>query len=245
MNRRKFLIAGGGAAFAAACETQPNQVPTPLGAIMPSNACRPTIMLTPGPYGLPTSEMRSDITEGKVGVPMTLRMQVVDAYTCVPQANAKVELWQSDANGIYSGFENIAFDIKTLKPSLENAVDTRGKTFLRGHQRSDAHGHVTFKTIFPGWYQGRLPHLHVRSFSETPAGLSTHDTQLFFPADVENKVYQMDPYKGRGPNTIGLDRDLVLRGDSYALKRLTVPLRWNGSVLEGDMTLAAFLYLQM
>lgn len=245
MDRRKFLVAGGGAIFAAACETQPIQVATPAGALMPSNACKPTIITTPGPYVLPNSQLRANITEGRAGVPMMLRMQVVDLYTCTPRPGAKVELWHSDADGIYSGFENIIFDIKSLKPSLEGAVDTRGATFLRGHQVSDARGYVTFSTIFPGWYGGRLPHVHVRTFDETPAGVRTHDTQLFFPAEVQNQVYLTDAYKARGPNTIGLDRDLVLRGDKHALKELTVPLRWNGNALEGDMALAAFLYLSM
>lgn len=245
MDRRKFLAAGGGAVFAAACETQPVQVATPAGALMPSNACTPTIRLAAGPYGLPTSELRADITEGKPGIPLRLRMKVVDLYTCKPRRNTKVEVWQSDASGVYSGFENIAFDVKTLKPSLENVIDARGKTFLRGHQVSDEQGYVVFNTIFPGWYQGRLPHLHVRAFNDTPNGPETHDTQIFFPADIENKVYQTDAYRARAPNTIGLDRDLVLRGDSYTLRQLTVPTRWNGNALEGDLTLAAFLYVDM
>lgn len=243
MDRRAFLAAGGGVIFAGACETQPTQVATPVGALMPSNACKPTIITTAGPYGLPNSPLRANVTEGKAGIPMTLRMQVVDLYTCNPRPGAKVELWHSDADGIYSGFENIIFDIKSLKPSLEGAVDTRGATFLRGHQVSDAQGHVVFNTVFPGWYGGRLPHIHVRTFDESPMGIRTHDTQLFFPVAVQNQVYQTDAYKSRGPNTIGLDRDLVLRGDKHMLRELTIPTRWNGNALEADMTLAAFLYL--
>jgi hypothetical protein len=60
------------------------------------------------------------------------------------------------------------------------------------------------------------------------------------PAAIQNQVYQADPYKARGPNTIGLDRDLVLRGDAHLLRELTMPMRWKADALEADMKLAAF-----
>jgi protocatechuate 3,4-dioxygenase beta subunit len=239
MHRRAFLAAGGGALLAA-CETRPLTIATPAGAVMPSNQCKPIIRTTEGPYVLPTSPLRSDVREGRPGVPLTLRFQVVDLYTCQPMPNVKVEIWQSDANGLYSGVVNMEFDIVTLKATIEGRPDTRGQEFLRGHQVSDAEGYVIFNTIFPGWYSARLPHIHVRSFNDTPRGTMSHNTQLFMPAGIQNQVYQTDPYKARGANTIGLDRDLVLRGDSYLLRELTMPMNWNANTLEADMKLAAF-----
>jgi protocatechuate 3,4-dioxygenase beta subunit len=239
MHRRTFL-AGGGAILATACETQPITIATPAGAVMPSKQCKPVIRTTEGPYVLPTSPLRSDVREGRAGVPLTLRFQVVDNYTCQPMRNVKVEIWQSDANGIYSGVVNMEFDIVTLKPTIEGRPDTRGQEFLRGHQISDADGYVVFNTVFPGWYSARLPHIHVRSFNDTPRGTMTHNTQLFMPAAIQNQVYQTEAYKARGPNTIGLDRDLVLRGDSHLLRELTLPMTWNSSTLKADMKLAAF-----
>ncbi len=164
---------------------------------------------------------------------------MVDDYLCRPAAGAKVEIWQSDATGLYSGVENVQFDMRTMDP-VEKVVDLRGKEFLRGHQISDADGYVEFSTIFPGWYTGRLPHIHVRTFIEDIAWM-THDTQLFFPAGVEDQVFQSNAYKARGPNTVALDRDLVLRGDQTALKALTVPLKKTTEGYEGDMTLAVTL----
>lgn len=244
MHRRAFLAAGGGAIVAAACETQPVTRPvtlaTPAGAVMPSNSCKPTLRTTEGPYVLPTSPLRSDVREGKPGVPLMLRFQVVDLYTCQPLRGVKVETWQSDASGVYSGVVNMEFDIRTLKPSTVGTPDTRGAEFLRGHQVSDADGYVVFSTIFPGWYSARLPHIHVRAFNETPRCTMTHSTQLFMPAAIQNRVYELEPYRTRGPNTIGLDRDLVLRGDDYLLRELTMPMKWNATALEADMKLAAF-----
>ena len=238
MDRRSFLIAGS-TLVAAACEIQADNVPAPARAAMPSSACVPTIRLTPGPYGLPTSPARADIREDRPGVPLHLRMRVVDDYFCRPMKGAKVEIWQSDASGLYSGVENIQFDMRTMDP-LKEVVDLRGKEFLRGHQISNDEGYVDFSTIFPGWYTGRLPHIHVRTFIDDVAWM-THDTQLFFPADVENQVFQSDTYKARGPNTVALARDLVLRGDQRALKALTVTLKKATEGYEGDMTLAVTL----
>ena len=147
MDRRSFLIAGS-TLVAAACEIQADNVPAPARAAMPSSACAPTIRLTPGPYGLPTSILRADIREDRPGVPLRLRMRVVDDYFCRPAAGAKVEIWQSDAGGLYSGVQNAAFDMRTME-MLKEVVDLRGKEFLRGHQITDADGYVQFSTIFP------------------------------------------------------------------------------------------------
>ena len=52
------------------------------------------------------------------------------------------------------------------------------KTFLRGIQKTDAKGVATFKTIYPGWYQGRTVHIHVKV---SLGGNVVHTGQLYFP----------------------------------------------------------------
>ncbi len=37
-----------------------------------------------------------------------------------------------------------------------------GQTWLRGVQLTDVHGVAKFTTIYPGFYSGRAPHIHVR-----------------------------------------------------------------------------------
>src|SRR5438094_10013920 len=59
---------------------------------------------TEGPYYLDNRLLRADITEGKPGAPLQLDLAVVDAVTCQPLADATVEVWHCDANGVYSGF---------------------------------------------------------------------------------------------------------------------------------------------
>jgi protocatechuate 3,4-dioxygenase beta subunit len=128
-----------------------------------------------------TTYYRQDVTEGKPGLPLTLALTVVSANNgCSPIANATVEVWHCDAAGNYSEYG-----------------DSTGQTFLRGLQRADADGKVTFNTIFPGWYQGRATHIHLEVFVN---GTSVKTTQMAFPDDITAAVYATGVYASRGNN---------------------------------------------
>ena len=60
-----------------------------------------------GPYYVDRELLRSDITEGKVGVPLRVRVTVVNAKTCAPIPNAALDIWHCDAGGVYSGYTKI------------------------------------------------------------------------------------------------------------------------------------------
>jgi protocatechuate 3,4-dioxygenase beta subunit len=135
--------------------------------------------LTEGPYYVEGDRVRRNITEGKRGVPLTLRLGVVDASTCKPIRGTAVDVWHCDADGVYSA-----------------TGDTEGTTFLRGIQRTDRNGVATFKTIYPGWYQGRTVHIHVKVYL---GGNTVHTGQVFFPDALTDQVYLRSPYNGR-PN---------------------------------------------
>lgn len=60
--------------------------------------------LTVGPYYVDKERIRSDITENKPGIPLLLRITVLDAMKCTPIKNAAVDLWHCDARGYYSGY---------------------------------------------------------------------------------------------------------------------------------------------
>jgi protocatechuate 3,4-dioxygenase beta subunit len=71
---------------------------------------------------------------------------------------------------------------------------------LRGHQRSDARGRVLFDTIYPGWYRGRTPHIHIKVHV---GGNVVHTGQLFFADRTSDAVYRSGAYKAHGePDTI-------------------------------------------
>lgn len=61
-----------------------------------------------GPYWIDGALMRSDIREGKPGVPLTLDIVLTDKRSCAPLVGAAVDVWQCDAMGIYSGYTKMA-----------------------------------------------------------------------------------------------------------------------------------------
>jgi len=153
-----------------------------LGAAWRSTSaveCILTPAQTEGPYYVADATTRRDITEGKPGVPLRIRLTVRDATTCQKLPGAQVEIWHCDAAGVYSG--------------VNGAADTT--TFLRGRQVSDRKGKVLFDTIYPGWYTGRTPHIHVKVHV---SGTTVHTGQLYFDDTVTRAVYQKEPYAARG-----------------------------------------------
>ena len=76
---------------------------------------------------------------------------------------------------------------------------------MRGIQRTNAKGLALFRTVYPGWYQGRTVHIHVKVHL---GGNVLHTGQLYFPDTVTDAVYRKAPYASR-PN-----RDVRNAGDS-------------------------------
>lgn len=121
----------------------------------------PTIQQTEGPYYTPNTPERNDLfEEGMPGTRLIVVGYVLDS-NCQPLANAWLDFWQADANGVY---------------------DNQGYT-LRGHQFTDAQGRYYLETVVPGEYPGRTEHIHVKV---QPNGGSTITSQLYFPDSSGN-----------------------------------------------------------
>jgi hypothetical protein len=73
-------------------------------AFSSENACALTPELETGPFYIPSELVRQDIRESKPGVPLRLRIRVVDVTTCKPVKGAAVDIWHCDAAGVYSGY---------------------------------------------------------------------------------------------------------------------------------------------
>lgn len=173
--RRRLLGAlalGAAAAPLAAAARAPESGPRLVAA----EVCRLTPELTEGPFYFDPRLDRADVTEGRPGVPVDLVLQVVDP-ACAPLAGARVDIWQCDALGVYSG-----------------TSASRGTTFMRGIRMSDAEGVARFRTIYPGWYRGRAPHVHFKAALEDGRVLTS---QFFLPDDLSARVYALPPYAGR------------------------------------------------
>ncbi len=149
-----------------------------------SEVCALTPEVTEGPYYLDQRVLRADIREDREGVPLLLRMQVVDA-ACVPLAGARVDIWHCDAQGIYSAFGG----------GETGQQSAAGETFLRGTQRSDERGLVAFTSIYPGWYRGRTTHIHFKVFLDERTVLTG---QIFFPDALSEYLYLNVPAYMRG-----------------------------------------------
>jgi protocatechuate 3,4-dioxygenase beta subunit len=151
-----------------------------------------------GPFYLDGRLLRRDITEGRSGAPLTLKLQVVSARRgCAPLAGLAVDVWHCDAAGLYSGY-----------PGQLGGAVTTGETFLRGTQITDDEGRVEFQTIYPGWYPGRTTHVHFKvHLSRTAEAVS----QLYFPEDVSRAIYASAPYRARGQKDTSNASDGVVR----------------------------------
>lgn len=155
---------------------------------------------TEGPYYLDRRLLRSDITEGRNGTPLTLAIRVVTASDCAPLGGVAVDVWHCDADGRYSGYLGY--------PGQLGGVDTVGETFLRGTQIAGDDGRVQFRTIYPGWYPGRTTHVHFKVHVSSTAEATS---QMYFPEDLTSIVYSAGPYRARGQKDTSNARDGVAR----------------------------------
>jgi protocatechuate 3,4-dioxygenase beta subunit len=177
---------------------------------------------TEGPYYLDLDLLRSDITESRPGALLSLALQVVRSGSCVPISDAAVDIWQCDAQGVYGGYAGQL-----------GGVDTRGQTFLRGTQVTDAEGRVRFRTIYPGWYPGRTTHIHFKVHL-SPTSIVT--SQIYFPEELTRGVYATPPYAAHGQKDTTNAADFIARsgGGMPALPSIVEA----GSGYEGTLTIA-------
>ena len=181
--RRGFLTA---ATAGAAGLLQVRQAQAVEATAAMADACILTPQAEEGPYYIDPKLARTDIRDGKVGVPLTLRLRVIEAGPCSALSGARVDIWHCDARGIYSAFPGQGDSHK---------IDTSSATFLRGTQMTDKSGWAEFTTIYPGWYPGRATHIHFKIFTDEKTVLVG---QTFFPEALNEFIYTNVPdYTGR------------------------------------------------
>ena len=200
---------------------------------------------TEGPYYIDADKLRQDITEDKEGIPLTLQLKVIDSETCKPVANAAVDIWHCDALGLYSGYESFSqgggtaptdaptdaptgtpTDVPTGTPTGEppsgggggggHEEPTSDTRYLRGTWKTDKKGRVTFRTVFPGWYQGRCVHIHAKVHVDgewTDAGYegghACHTGQFFFDEETVLLTAEVDPYSTSTTTRTTLTEDTI------------------------------------
>ncbi|SFM60676.1 intradiol ring-cleavage dioxygenase [Rugamonas rubra] len=223
-NRRqslRWLLAGAGALPMLGCggsggatadtstsgaTTAPTIPPTPPTPTTPTTgACAVIPEETGGPYPADgsnsngsgvanvlnqTGVVRSDIRSSfggasgvAAGVPLTIKLQIVNASGgCSALAGYTVYLWHCDRDGQYSLYSS----------------GVTGQNYLRGVQEADSGGNVSFSTIFPGCYAGRMPHVHFEVYPTLAKSASAANrvktSQFTFPMATLNEVYATAGY---------------------------------------------------
>lgn len=178
-------------------------------------SCTSTPKETAGPYpgdgsngpnalttsGIQRSDLRTsigDLSGTAAGVPLTITLTIVDSTDgCTPMAGYAVYLWHCDRDGKYSMY------------------DLEDQNYLRGVQETDDAGQVTFTTIFPGCYSGRMPHMHFEVYPSTASITSAKNavltSQIAFPEGACNTVYASGGYESSVRNfaSTSFDEDNV------------------------------------
>jgi protocatechuate 3,4-dioxygenase beta subunit len=247
LTRREVLTLLGGAGAAALVGTGFSRLgltqragtatPSPLAESTESiPACIVQPELTEGPYFVDDMLNRSDIrvepsdssiSEG-IQLRLVFRVSQIGA-ACTPLGGAQVDVWHCDALGVYS-------DVKDMNARF----DTSGKTFLRGYQLTDEKGKAEFITIYPGWYQGRTPHIHFKIRTD-PASKQGYEftSQLFFDDDFSDEIYAQKPYSAKTGRRTYNESDGIFRevGDQLILKLVAAENEADGYVATFDIGL--------
>lgn len=117
------------------------------------------------------------------GVPLTIRLKIENvARGCAAAAGAAIYLWHCTREGAYSMYSS----------------GIVGENYLRGVQEADSEGWVTFTTIFPGCYDGRMPHVHFEVYptlaASTSAANRVRTSQFAFPLATLAEAYASSGY---------------------------------------------------
>jgi protocatechuate 3,4-dioxygenase beta subunit len=256
LTRRQALGAAAGAGAALVASGGLGGVLARLGASPASAAIAACATLTPsmteGPYWVDEALRRSDVRANtatsssnagaaQAGVPLTLKIAVLDGDNgCVPYNGAHVDIWHANAYGLYSD------ESGQMTGGGTSSGNTAGQNFLRGYQvtgvdagvgASPVDGQVGFRTIWPGWYNGRAIHIHVRvrAYDASGAVATNYTTQIFF-SDADNKTVLTGaaPYSSRSPqdDPTSNETDNVLTSSARATNIAPV----TGSVSDGFAT---------
>jgi protocatechuate 3,4-dioxygenase beta subunit len=143
------------------------------------------------------SDMRTDTSNRSVqeGTPLRLILRVHDVNdsdadgsgSCTPVKDAKVDIWHSNSQGVYSGIPD---------------AGTSENDFLRGNQMT-------------GWYEGRAIHIHVkvRTFEGSNGDLEW-TSQFYLNNSINEIVHTQPPYSNHGPVDLTNEEDFIYTGPS-------------------------------
>ena len=155
---------------------------------------------TKGPFPIktPSQLVLENIKSDRVGIALLINLKIENKNNnCEPLSGVLVDVWHCDKDGNYSEYGGTSMQ----------QTDYTSVHFLRGRQTSDTNGNVSFISIYPGWYQGRAPHIHVEVLSSSGSSLLV--TQIAFPETISSQVYSSTNYAAHGQADTANTRDNV------------------------------------
>jgi protocatechuate 3,4-dioxygenase beta subunit len=199
-----------GADTAADCTDIPEETPGPFPG---DGSNGPNVL---DDVGIVRRDIRASFGEshGRArGLDLTVQLTVLDLeHGCKPYEGAAVYVWQCDREGRYSLYS-------------DGVVD---QNYLRGVQVADHRGRLRFRSIFPGCYPGRWPHIHFEVYPDVDEATSFRNkiatSQLAFPRKICRKAYGTDGYEASAEylKDVSLKTDSVFRdGWKDQLARVT------------------------
>jgi protocatechuate 3,4-dioxygenase beta subunit len=166
--------------------------------------------------GIVRSDMRSSFGSAgsnvAAGIAMTMTLQLVNTNaSCASLAGYAIYLWHCTRDGLYSLYSSSVIS----------------ENYLRAVQVTDSEGKVTFTTIVPGCYSGRMPHMHFEVYpslaSATGAANKIKTSQIAFPLSFLNTAYTATGYSSSVTNlaNISFASDNIF-SDGYSTQLATV-----------------------
>jgi catechol 1,2-dioxygenase len=141
-------------------------------------ACLPTTDTIRGPFYRSRAPWRTRLCPtDEPGEPLSIAGTVTASVDCRPIANATLDVWQTNARGLYSNLL-----------ALDNPSDPRAFN-LRGRMVSDHEGRYRFESVIPGryplfWPLTRPRHIHL---TVTHPQYEPLTTQIYFEGDEYNR----------------------------------------------------------
>ncbi|MBJ2122845.1 intradiol ring-cleavage dioxygenase [Flavobacterium sp. IB48] len=212
MDRKKFIRNGilGIASLATAtkilesCSKSDNDETDSSNSGDESCTVSPSETKGPFPIKTPSQLVLENIKSDRVGIALLINLKIENKNNnCEPLSGVLVDVWHCDKDGNYSEYGGTQMQ----------QTDYTSVHFLRGRQTSNSSGEVSFISIYPGWYQGRAPHVHVEVLSSS--GTSLLVTQIAFPETISSEVYSSTNYAAHGQADTANTKDNVF-ADSLA-----------------------------
>jgi protocatechuate 3,4-dioxygenase beta subunit len=169
-----------GNATTATCSVIPEETAGPYpgdGSNTANGSIANALMLS----GIVRSDIRNSFAGASgtaAGAPLTLTLRLVNTRSsCADLSGYAIYLWHCDREGRYSMYSSGVTD----------------QNYLRGVQVTGSDGTAVFTTIFPGCYDGRMPHMHFEVYRDTNTATSFSNSlktsQIAFPREVCSAVY--------------------------------------------------------